>query len=138
MKIKSLFLICCLSLISSVFAANRHIHPKVDMNTAAVSATKNAMVPGYCEIQINNRSFDNVTVYGTFDDGIAMTPFDIYAFEQPHYISLYYYGYCHRDMYLNIVTFSGYPVYSGYTRADSAVNIVPYLTNQVKAEIKAK
>lgn len=130
MKIKSLLFVCCLSLFSSVFAADRHMHPKADTNPTAAAI-------GGCEINILNDSYDNVNVYGTFDDGTSMTPFSIYRFGSAS-ISLYYYNYCHRDMYLDIVTFTGYHVYSGYTNVDSIVRVVPYLTNQVKAEVQAK
>lgn len=138
MKLKSLLFICCLTMLGSVSAADRHMHPKNDSNTMAASSTKNAFSPGYCEIEVLNRSFDDVTVYGTFDDGSALIPFNAYSFESPHYISLFYYNYCHRNMYLDVVTFDGYHIYSGYTRVDTTVKIVPYLTNQVKAEIQAK
>ncbi|STX52183.1 Uncharacterised protein [Legionella busanensis] len=139
MKVKSLLLACCLGLLSTAYAENRHVHPKVEaLKTEAVSAAKKAMAPGFCEIEIINNSYDNVTVYGRFDDGSSLAPFNVYSFEAPHYIDLYYYGYCHRDMYLDIVTFSGYHIYSGYTRSETTVRIVPYLKNQVKAEVRAK
>lgn len=139
MKLKNLLFVCCLGLLSTSYAQNHHAHPKAEeakTNTAAM--TKKAMLPGFCEIEVINSSYDHVTVYGRFDDGSALKPFNIYSFENPHYIDLYYYGYCHRDMYLDIVTFSGYHIYSGYTRAETTVRIVPYLKNQVKAEVKSK
>jgi hypothetical protein len=122
-------------------ADNRHVHPDTGVKPAQVSAeksTKNSMYPGYCEIEVINDSYDNVTVYGRFDDGSTMPPFNIYTYESPHYISLFYYNYCHRDMYLDVVTFSGYHIYSAYTSANSTVRIVPYLANQVKAEVRSK
>lgn len=137
MKLQSLLFVCCLSLMSSLFADSRHVHPKADTNQAKVD-TKNAMLPGFCQIEIINSSFDNVTVYGTFDDGTPLIPFNVYSFESPHYISLYYYNYCHRNMYLDIVTFSGYHIYSSYTRTESTIRIVPYLANQIKAELHTK
>ena len=137
MKIKSLVLGCILSLGSSAFAANQHIHPETSNagNQPVVEAVQKA---GSCEIELINQSYANVTVYGVFDDGVSLEPFDIYSFESPHYISLYYYGYCHAGMDLYIDTFDGYHVYSGYTRRKTTVRIVPYLTNQVKAEVQAK
>ncbi|MGQ3890538.1 hypothetical protein [Legionella sp. CNM-4043-24] len=141
MKIKSVLFACCLGLLGTAVAGNRHIHPKADVAPASVSAEqsgKSAMAPGYCEIELINDSRDHVTVYGQFDDGSTMSPFNMYTWEAPHYISLYFYGYCHRDMYLDIVTFSGYHIYSGYTRPGSTVRIVPYLTNQVKAQISTR
>ncbi|STX29543.1 Uncharacterised protein [Legionella beliardensis] len=139
MKLKSLLLACGLGLLSTAYAENHHVHPKAEgLKSEAVNSAKKAMTPGYCEIEIINNSYDNVTVYGRFDDGSSLTPFNVYSFEAPHYIDLHYYGYCHRDMYLDIVTFNGYHIYSGYTRSETTVRIVPYLKNQVKAEIKAK
>ena len=136
MKIKSLLFVCCLSLMGSLHAENRHLHPKADVNNANSTAAKNARMPGYCEIEVINSSFENVTVYGTFDDGSVMAPFNIYSYEAPHYISLYYYGYCHRDMYLDIIGYRGNHIYSGYTPTESTVRIVPYLANQAKAQIQ--
>ena len=138
MKIKSLLFVCGLSLMSSVFAGNRHVHPDVNANKTENPVLNKSLMPNFCEIEIINSSWDNVTVYGQFDDGSALIPFNIYSYESPYYISTYYYGYCHSDMYLDIVTFSGYHVYTGYTRTESMIRIVPYLTNQVKAEVHAK
>ena len=41
-------------------------------------------------------------------------------------------------MYLTIETFSHYPVYAAYTPVSSTIYISPWLTNQVKAEVKSK
>jgi hypothetical protein len=138
MKSKSLLFVCGLGLMSSLFAENRHVHPDMDASKSATTAENKAMVPGYCEVEIINSSYDNVTVTGRFDDGSPLIPFNIYSFERPYYISLFYYGYCHRDIFLDIVTFNGYHVYTAYTPTESTVRIVPYLTNQVKAEVHAK
>lgn len=129
MKLRLLLFICCLGF--TTFAAAAHNHPKAEN-------TVNSMRPGFCQIEIINNSFDAVTVYGQFDDGATLIPFDIYPFEGPQYISLFYYGYCHRDMYLDLVTFYGYHFYSGYTSVDSTIRIVPYLNKQIKAEIRKK
>lgn len=137
MKLRAIILGFCVGFCSSVLAVNQHIHPQVG-NGDNKSTEKNVGYPGYCEIEIINRSFDDVTVYGIFDDGVTMEPFNIYSFESPHYISLYYYNYCHAGMNLYIDTFSGYHVYSGYTYAKSTVRIVPYWANQLKAEIVNK
>jgi hypothetical protein len=141
-KWKSLLFVCGLGLMSTLFAGNRHIHPEDGTKQAQGVAAK-AMMPGFCEIELINSSFDNVSVYGRFDDGSSMIPFNIYSFEGPHYVSLFYYNYCHRDMYLDIITFSGYHIYSGYTSVDSTVRLVPYGTpltgkSGVKAEVRAK
>ncbi|CEK11347.1 hypothetical protein [Legionella hackeliae] len=142
MKLKSLLFVCCLGLLTSAFAENRHFHPQANNPTAkaadAKSAAKSAKLPGYCEIEIINSSYDNVRVYGIFDDGTTLTPFNIYRYEGPHYVDLFYYGYCHAGMNLYIDTFSGYRIYSGYTYVNHTVQIVPYLTNKAKVEITAK
>lgn len=142
MKIRSLFLGFCFSLCASAFAANQHMHPQSaaePLNAQTKSALpKDAKWPGYCEIEIINNSFDDVRVYGVFDDGASLEPFNVYSFGAAQYISLYYYGYCHAGMDLYIDTFSGYHVYAGYTTRRSTIRVVPYLGNQLKAEIQAK
>ncbi|VEG92425.1 hypothetical protein [Legionella spiritensis] len=137
MKLKSLLFVCCLGLLSAAFADNRHIHPQAKEKDVK-SSVKNAMYPNYCEIEIINDSYDGVNVYGRFDDGSYLDAFSIRRYEAPHYISLYYYGYCHSWMNIYIDTFSGYHVYSGYTPVNSTIRIVPYLKNQLKAEVSSK
>lgn len=137
MKLKSLILGLCVSLCSTVFAANQHLHPQAN-TTENKPAEKSVSWAGYCEIEIINNSFEDVRVYGVFDDGVALQPFNVYSFESPHYISLFYYGYCHAGMDIYIDTFSGYHLYAGYTERRSTIRIVPYLANQVKAEVKVK
>lgn len=139
MKLKSLLFVCCLGLLSSAFAQNRHVHPQAKpADVKAVAGAKNAMLPGYCEIEIINDSYDNLSVFGQFDDGSYLNSFNIYRFDAPHYVSLYYYGYCHAWMNLYIKTFSGYSVYAGYTPVNSTIRVVPYLKNQIKAEVSTK
>ena len=137
MKLRAFVFACCFSLISSVFAANQHLHPQAG-NAEKAPANKGLTYPGYCEIEIINQSYDDVRVSGLFDDGIGLQPFSIYSYESPHYISLYYYGYCHAGMNIYIDTYSGYRVYAGYTPTNSTIRIVPYLAKQVKAEVTAK
>lgn len=136
MKLKSLLLVCCLGLFSSAFAANMHMHPKAEKEKSKQAVSW----PGYCEIEVVNRSFENVVVSGEFDDGSPLIPFNIYSygFDTPHYISLYYFGRCHAGMILHVDTFSGYPLYSAYTYRQSTVTIVPYLKNQVKAQVQVQ
>ncbi len=135
MKFKSLLLVCCFVMAPSLYAANMHLHPKAS-NETTQSTAKKALTPGYCEIEIINDSYDDVTVHGTFDDG-SYVNFNVYSFEAPHYISLYYYGYCHESMYVDIYT-PFYKIYSNYTRPGSTINIVPYLDKQAKARISFK
>jgi len=137
MKLKSLLLGLGFSLCSTVFAANHHSHPQDDTKQVA-SAASGMTWPAYCEIEVINRSYDDVTVSGIFDDGLSMQPFNVYSFEASHYISLYYYGYCHAGMDLYINTFYGDYVYSGYTPVNRTIRIVPYLTKQLKAEVTTK
>jgi hypothetical protein len=141
MKIKSLLFVCCLGLLSSSFADNRHVHPQKNNpnpKTNVQTAPKGNLAPGFCEIEIINNSFDDVRVSGVFDDGAPIDPFNIYSFEAPHYVDLFYSGYCHAGMTLYVDTFSGYRVYAGYTPTQSTVTIVPFLAKQPKIEVHAK
>lgn len=135
MKLKSLFAVLCFSLVTNVFAANMHMHPKADAADQK-TVSKSLTYPGFCQIEIINDSFMDLRVYGTFDDG-SVVDFNIYRYEAPHYISLYYYFYCHNGMYLTIQ--SPYnTVYSGYTDVNSTIRIVPYLKKQAKAELSTR
>lgn len=144
MKLKTIALGSLLALVSSAYADNQHVHPqdKNTVNTAAPMVKAN--YAGYCEIEIINQSYDDVRVNGTFDDGMPLDPFTIYSFEAPHYINLFYYGYCHYGMNIFIDSYYGYNLYSGYTTRESTVRIVPYLRQNanmdadVKTNVKAK
>lgn len=125
-----------LSMPLSVFAANKHLHPQASSENNP-SVKQKLQSPGYCEIEIVNNSYDDVRVYGIFDDGASLEPFNVYGFGTPHYISMYYYGYCHAGMTLYVDTFSGYRIYAGYTPTQSTIRVVPY-RQQLKAEVIAK
>ncbi len=135
MKLKSLLFLVCFSLFSNVFAANLHINPKADAEDKK-SITKNITYPGYCQIEIINNSFTDVTVFGTYEDGSSLA-FDIYSFDTPHYISLFYNFYCHSQMYITIQS-PYYTLYSGWTNVNSTIRILPYLKNQAKAELSTR
>lgn len=138
MKFKALCLVVFLSLFSSTgFTTNLHVYPQTENNTAVEKNNKLGL-PGYCEIEIINNSYSDLRINGIFDDGTSLQPFNVYSFESPHYISLYYYGYCHAGMDLDIDTLNGYHVFGGYVRTHSTIRIMPYLSNKAKAEIKAK
>jgi hypothetical protein len=139
MKIKALILGCCLGMSSVVFAAaNQHAYPEAE-NTKTQNTAKELQWPGYCEIEIINQSYDDIRVTGVFEDGTMLRPFIIYSYESPHYISLYYYGYCHRGMDLDIDSLDGYHLYGGYTRRQSSIRVVvPYLANKAKVEVQMK
>lgn len=138
MKLKSLLFIVCFSLFTSVFAANVHMHPKAESDNTK-SAEKGMAYPGYCKIEIINASYTDVRVYGTFDDGSTVN-FNVYSFESPHYIDLFYNSYCHNGMYISIQSLSyPYPtIYSGWTNVNSTIRIVPYLNKQLKAELSTR
>lgn len=135
MKLKSLLFLVCFSLCTQVIGANLHLNPKAN-NEDKKSIAKNVSYPGYCQIEIINDSFVDVNVYGTFDDGSSIS-FNIYRYEAPHYISLFYDFYCHNDMYITIQ--SRYQmIYSGWTEVNSTIRLVPFLNQQVKAKLTAR
>lgn len=143
MRIKTLIVSLCFLLVGQVFASdhssNVHAYPKEKNLSANSSVTeKEKLSPsfGSCEVEIINDSFSNVTVYGRYDDGIPLTPFNVYSYEFSHYIDLYYNGYCHSGIYLSIVTFSGYTIFSGWVYVGSTVHIVPLVGNKLKANIE--
>lgn len=127
--LKTVLFVACVSLFSSAFAVNMHLHPKAEAKPAAKGVT----YPGYCEIEIINDSYTDLRVYGTFDDG-STVDFNVYRYEYPHYISLFYNFYCHSGMYITIQS-PFYTVYSGWTNVNSTVRIVPYLKDQAKAQV---
>jgi hypothetical protein len=135
MKLKSFLFVLCFSLFTNVFAANTHLHPKADAADKK-SMAQNLTYPLYCQIEIINDSFTDVNVFGTFDDGSTIN-FNIYRYESPHYVSLFYYFYCHSGMYLTIQS-PYYTVYSGWTDVNSTIRIVPYLKNEAKATVTTR
>jgi len=129
---------CLVALCSSAYAVNTHVHPEDKTKEAAASAAAPAVqakYAGFCEIEIVNQSSDDVRVSGTFDDGAPLYPFTVYSYEAPHYISLFYYGYCHYGMDLYIDSYYGYTLYSAYTRRESTIRIADYLNAKAKAEL---
>ena len=137
MKFKIGILGLCLSLSASLFASAPHLHPKANQQDQQLKE-KNLSQPGYCQIEIINNSFDDVRVYGVFDDGSSLYPFNVYSWGAPATIGLIYYGYCHSGMDLYINTFSGMLVYAGYTPVNMTIRLIPSFGKQVKAEISSK
>lgn len=85
--------------------------------------------PGYCQIQIVNRSGEDVTVYGTFDDGSPLHPFRMYAGDAPHHIDLHYHGYCHSGMHLKIERIQSphnVMMYNAWAHVNSTVQLVSH------------
>jgi hypothetical protein len=142
MSLKKAFLGCVMAFVSTAYADNHHSYPEAanaqGNKLQATAQPVKAKYAGYCEIEIINNSFGDVRVSGVFDDGTPLYPFTVYSFESPHYISLFYYGYCHAGMNLYIDNYYGYNIYSGYTRAEATVRIYPFLKDQVKAEVVAR
>ncbi|HHF7377507.1 hypothetical protein Lfee_0070 [Legionella feeleii] len=141
MKLKSLLFVSCLGLLTSVYADNnRHVHPQANADAAeAKSVMKRAMMPGYCEIEVVNDGYDDIRVYGVFDDGTLLEPFNIYRYERPHYISLLYRDgdgvmRCHAGMRLDINTSSGWRLVA--RRAYVGETVYPFRFGR-KAEVKA-
>lgn len=131
MKLISLVFGCLVCLSSSVFAVNRHGHPHAESAT-----TTGLKWAGNCEVEIINKSYMDVRVFGVFDDGAELDPFNIYGFSPARYIPLYYNGYCHAGIDLDIDTFNGYHVFGYYVRRGTTVLIVPDMMSQVKATIR--
>jgi hypothetical protein len=143
MKFKTLALAFLMGLSAPLFAANKHFHSSAENATSETTEQTKAQTkmgwPGYCEIEIINHSYDDVRVYGVYDDGVALNPFTVYSYESPHYISLYYYGYCHSGMDLYIDTLYGAHVYSGYVSRYSTIRIVPSMFGgKLEAKVQSK
>ncbi|MDP1615493.1 MAG: hypothetical protein Q8L68_06820 [Methylococcales bacterium] len=130
-------LCCLLSMPGFAASTNIHAYPGENHSQSAESALKSnqPISFGGCEIEIINDSFSNVTVYGRYDDGIPLIPFNVYSYEFSHYIDLYYNGYCHSGIYLSIVTFSGSTIFSAWVYTGSTLHIVPMLS-QLKVNIE--
>ncbi|NBX85612.1 MAG: hypothetical protein EBQ95_08430 [Gammaproteobacteria bacterium] len=124
---KNWILALAVSLIASTsFATSSqyHLYPNSkieDIPKSSKNASKSAPT---CLIKITNDSHDDILVYGTFDDGTPLQPFIIYAYESSHYISLFYYGFCHAGMDINIDTTSGLRLYNQYTWVNTRLRIM--------------
>ncbi|MDN5898332.1 MAG: hypothetical protein L0H35_06700 [Psychrobacter sp.] len=137
MKFNVLILTVLLSIgLVSHAGKSRHVRPLLGAKNQQM-IDKIAM-PGYCEIEIINRSQNPIHVRGAYLDGGILEPFDIYPYDSAHYISVYYYG-CQSGMYLTISDFLGYTVYSGYTPTYDTIFISPaFGNNKPTVQIKAK
>ena len=126
--------VCLIFSANAAIAGNQHQHPEASKPSSQVKSKRNYW-PGPCEITINNRSYDPISVYGVFDDGQPIA-FNIYPGEPPHAISLFYYGACHYEMFINVTTFNGYTIYSNYTPVDSRIDVWPGYFSGYKAVLK--
>lgn len=137
MKLRLFVFLLTLFCFTQSYAVNEHLHPNIETRDSQVKNEKPKLGwPGYCEIEILNHSYRDVRVNGVFDDGIALAPFTIYSFESPHYISLFYYGYCHDGMDLYIDDFYGNPVFSGYVRRYTSIRVVPSNNGKLQASFQ--
>ena len=99
-----------------------HSHPDfAKLTTKQINAPK--LAAATCLIKITNDSHSDIVVSGRFDDGSALQPFMIYAYENPHFISLFYYNICHGVMNLQIDTTDGMKLYDQDTYVNSRIRI---------------
>jgi hypothetical protein len=130
MKLKAVLFLMCLGLLTHAMAANLYFHPR------ATQKDRNQFFPNPdCYIELINDSYEDVNVYGIFDDGISVN-FSMYSFDAPYHIDLFYDSFCHSHMYLNIETYTG-TIYSGWTEVNTSFHIVPYM-HTLKAEVRAR
>jgi len=126
------------AVIFPVYAKSKNLHAyPINGPDNQLHALSNAKAAPSCLIKISNDSHDDIMVYGTFDDGAILEPFIIYAYETPHFISLFYYNFCHAGMDIGINTLSGLNLYHDYTWVNSRLRIVsgwfkPYLVMEAK------
>ncbi|ARB91981.1 hypothetical protein [Legionella longbeachae] len=149
MKLKSFLFAVCFGLFGHAVAANQHMHPNANEVNNKNVTSKPSMLPGYCEIEVRNSSYEAVFVDGFFDDRAYLQPFVIPVNDDSHFISLYYRGSCHYSMQLRVAPVSSpyYFIYDQWTRVGSTVHIVPYLANglnksdndkKIKVEVTTK
>ncbi|HVA29122.1 MAG TPA: hypothetical protein VNF68_13150 [Candidatus Baltobacteraceae bacterium] len=92
---------------------------------AFVTASQVSASPGYCEIEIINDSHENVMVQVKFDDG-SLAHFVIYAREHPHYVSVFYHGYCHSNAHVTVTGPNQHTLYSAWSHTGSTIRIIPH------------
>jgi hypothetical protein len=80
--------------------------------------------PEYCQIEVVNDSHESVTAHVTLDDGTPVV-FQMQRYDRPHYVDLFYNGYCHSHAYVTISD-GKHVLYSGHTNVHSTIRIVPY------------
>lgn len=136
MKLKALLFICCFSLFSSSFAENIHSYKGAN-NTN----NKSVKYPGTCEIEIQNYSYRDVHIEGTFTNYKELIPFNYYYGDSFHYIDMYdyQYGYCTDGITLSFYTLYGSFIYNTYVPRYSIVKILPFMSDgKPSIQIQAK
>ena len=80
----------------------------------------------YCSIEIINNRHDTASVLVRYDDGSTVHML-VHAFDAPHYVSLFYHGYCRSGAHVRVETLPHHIViYDRWTHVDSTVRMVPY------------
>lgn len=114
MKLKALLFATSLLCLNQSFAANAHSHPS---SVIKPTATNNAMHSDWCYIDIKNYTDRDFIIYGTFDDGAPLVPFNVPRHDVWEYITLGYDdGYCPSGMNLTVVSAEGDYSYTDYVR----------------------
>ena len=135
-KIMMSILFCIVIFPGYAQSKNMHVF-QLDSTKKKTQEALNIKAVPTCLIKISNDSHDDILVYGNFDDGTPLEPFIIYAYENPHFISLFYYNFCHAGMDIGIDTLSGLRLYHDYTWVNSRLRIVsgwfkPYIVMEAK------
>lgn len=138
MKVKSVLFAGSVMLSSFAFSAapdsgSMHYHPKADTSPKMTQSNDEDT----CYVGISNESNEDITVTGTFDDGVAIG-FSIYGFDRRlHKIYLDYGMRCHEGMHINIQrNYGGYTVFSDWVPYYHIVTVHPFYANSIKANTK--
>jgi len=104
--------------VSNSFASSHHhqLNPSLDI--------KKTTYPGYCEIQVENRTTNHLYVRGVYKTNLEVK-FNIPPFDTPHYINLSYDGKCHSTMFLEFYE-NGYRVFSRHVTVNG-IYVWPYV-----------
>jgi hypothetical protein len=93
-------------------------------NSNTIPATKTATMtaPGYCEIEIANRSYKGAYVDIQYDNGSRRNNLYVYP-AHSLFVPLYYGGYCHQAAYFTVYSPEHYLLYSGYAYVGHTLTI---------------
>lgn len=109
---------------------------KVPTFTIKPSQQKALTAPGYCQIEVNNRSSKSAIVDIYYDDSPGYRN-NVVQPGYSMYVDLYYGGYCHNRAYLVISTPESYLLYAKYTGVHGVVDVFNKLKDTIAAELKA-
>lgn len=120
MLLKTVLFIYAICSLSVGFAQNHDVHQNAkELNSSNANVTS----PGICDIEIINDSFDDIRVYGRFDDFTYLNTFTMPHWGTPQYVSLFYSGFCHPGMDFYIETIEGKHKYNGFTPVGKTIKI---------------